>query len=159
MIDVPQIASGKATNTTAKIYELNEITESTKRAVEKFNEQYRAKHGTDSDTEIKLYEGTFTPEERQNFATIAKSIKDYGEKSGTNLNIAIIETSNPDIHAFRDGNTVFLTKDELMSGNWARHYGEELGHFINGSQNARTLANFLAGETGTPAVSNMPLWG
>ncbi|MBQ9760148.1 MAG: hypothetical protein IJW16_02235 [Clostridia bacterium] len=143
-----QIESGKATNTTANVFELSQIGEDTRAAIESYNEQHELTDGT----EIRLYEGDLTAEERQTFATIAQRIKANGERAGTDLNLAIIESNRPDVQAFRRGNTFFITKEDLTSGKWAERYSHELGHFASGTEGRRRLANYLAGETRTPTA-------
>lgn len=143
-----QIESGKATNTTANVFELSQIGEDTRAAVESYNEQHELTDGT----EIRLYEGDLTAEERQTFSTIAQRIKANGERAGTDLKLAIIESNRPDLQAFRRGNTFFITKEDLTSGKWAERYSHELGHFASGTEGRRRLANYLAGETRTPTA-------
>ena len=140
-----QVKSGKATNTTSRIYNLSDYSDTMKAAVDEYNKLHEVSDGT----EIKLYEGSLTDEQRKNFTDIAKSVKSFAKKAGTNLDIAIIESNREDVNGFRSGNTVFITEKQLESGTWAESYAHEIGHFAQGSSTFSSMAKFLAEDRDT----------
>ena len=74
---------------------------------------------------------------------LAKSSK---YKAFAGLDVAIIKNAKNENAFIKDG-VIYLSREHLSSGEWARHVAHEVTHFTEGSKEYNDLANFLTEDT------------
>lgn len=101
-------------------------------------------------TTFELDTDTLNTQERTNFAKVTNALGRLvnNSKYSAGLDVALVKT-NKDAKAFVDNGVLFVGKDQLGNGDWAKAVIHEVTHFTEGSKEYNELAQFLTSDSKT----------
>ncbi len=108
-------------------------------------EEYR-KITKDENARVDLFRGELTDAEAEVFAGARRAIHNLSERTATGIELALVEGSSDStrVNGAMKGNTVYLSKESLSDGSWAKTTVEEISHFAEGTESYRKVIKFLA---------------
>ena len=131
-------------NNNLKQSEIKKAEQTLKDAQDIYNKKYEMSHnGEKSDVKIDFDNDVLDSVEDRNFASMKSAIRAIGEKSGTRLGIALIKTNAQDIQGFKDNGNIYITRQSLKDGTWAKPVAHETFHFLQNNDAGKQLTNFL----------------
>ena len=100
--------------------------------------------------DVKVYQGELSDTERPAFKQIKKAVAALSKRTATGLNFVITEAS-PDYSGVLPGksNTVYITKDTLENGTWARSLVHEIMHYNESADKYNKLLDTLKSDADT----------
>ena len=103
-----------------------------------------------NNTKFKLDTDALNETERTTFAKVTNAVSRLAEsskyKAFAGLDVAIIK-NNKKANAFIKDGVLYLSREHLSSGEWAKHVAHEVTHFTEGSQEYNDFASFLTEDT------------
>ena len=108
-------------------------------------EEYR-KITKDENARVELFRGELTDAEAETFADARRAIHNLSERTATGIELALVEGSSDStrVDGAVKGNTVYISKESLSDGSWAKTTVEEISHFAEGTESYRKVIKFLA---------------
>lgn len=97
--------------------------------------------------DVKVYQGELSDTERPAFKQIKKAMAALSKRTAKGLNFVITEAS-PDYSGVLPGksNTVYITKDTLENGTWAKSLVHEIMHYNEGTREYNKLLSVLTSD-------------
>lgn len=110
-------------------------------------EDLRAQKNNPEIADVKVYQGELSDTERPAFKQIKKAVAALSKRTATGLNFVITEAS-PDYSGVLPGksNTVYITKDTLENGTWAKSLVHEIMHYNEGTREYNKLLSVLTSD-------------
>lgn len=126
-----QIATGRASNTSDTIFNAKKEQETLARISEK--------NGTD----FTLDTDPITEAEREAMAKLLANTKALGEK-GSAKRVVLVKSASDNIKGFQNGNTIYMTRENLNNGKWSEKLMHETGHIVEETSEYTAIAETLA---------------
>lgn len=101
-------------------------------------------------TKFELDTDALNETERTTFAKVTNAVSRLAEsskyKAFAGLDVAIIKNAKNENAFIKDG-VIYLSREHLSSGEWAKHVAHEVTHFTEGSKEYNDFASFLTEDT------------
>lgn len=91
---------------------------------------------------IDVYNGELTDTEQSAYTKVKKAINNLNNKGGNKLNIVLV-SPNEAFNGVIKGNKIYINKDNLENGKWAKTVIHEYTHFAEGSIEYKNLLSYL----------------
>lgn len=95
---------------------------------------------------IGVYSGELNDVEQSAYTKAKKAINNLNSKSGSKLNIVLVSPNNA-FNGTIQGDKLYINKDNLESGDWAKTVIHEYTHFAEGTQEYEKLFDYLTKDT------------
>ena len=103
-----------------------------------------------NNTKFELDTDALNETERTTFAKVTNAVSRLAEsskyKAFAGLDVALIK-NNKKANAFIKDGVLYLSREHLSSGEWAKHVAHEVTHFTEGSKEYNDFASFLTEDT------------
>lgn len=130
-----QISSGRASNTSDTIFNV------------KKEQQTLAQISEKNGVRLELDTDPITETERKSMAKLISGTKALGEK-GSAKRVVLVKSTDGNIKGFQNGNTIYITRENLKNGKWSDKLIHETGHMVQGTdQYVDVVATLAEDET------------
>ena len=99
-----------------------------------------------TDTPLEVFDGELTDTEQSAFTKTKKALNRLNTKSGKALNIVVVN-SNDKFNALIKDDKIYMSKDALESGEWAKAVIHEYTHFAEGTKEYVKLFKYLTEDS------------
>ena len=95
---------------------------------------------------ISVYSGELNDAEQNAYTKAKKAVNKLNEKGGSKLNIVLVSPNNA-FNGTIQGDKLYINKDNLEGGDWAKTVIHEYTHFAEGTQEYEKLFSYLTKDT------------
>ena len=107
-----------------------------------------------TDTPLEVFDGELTDTEQSAFTKTKKALNRLNTKSGKALNIVVVN-SNDKFNALIKDDKIYMSKDALESGEWAKAVIHEYTHFAEGTKEYVKLFKYLTEDSANFTKSSL----